>query len=350
MERVLAAVVCSALLGACAWTGSGQGDERTMARPVAAMVAYTKYLPGAADEVWIAQVDGSAKRWLATGRSPVISPDGRWVVFQGGAESEFEPGFYPDLMLVRATGGRPRLLMRGVDSATWSPDSKRLAVRQRLDVRRTALLTIATETGQRTTIARGVIQDWSFSPRGEQIAFTRGAVFGAVDIYIADVEGGGERRVTYDRESAYPVWGPREIAFARIVPYRGWGAHEIWLVRPDGRGRRLLTKTPRDLLGQGITGLVPVAWSRNGRALLAELTNEFGGIPFVVDPQTGAVHRIGEFSYHASPGGISRDGRSVLVSDGGVELSDWTRIEVVPYPSGKGRVIARRAGEASWNR
>jgi Tol biopolymer transport system component len=150
-----------------------------------------------------------------------------------------------------------------------------------------------------------MIQDWSFSPRGDEIAFTRGAPFGTVDIYIANAEGGGERRVTDDGQSAYPVWGPREIAFARIVPYRGWGAHEIWLVRPDGRGSRLLTKTPHALLGQGIVGLVPVAWSANGEALLAALANEFGEVPYAVDPKNGSVHRIGDYSYYASPDGLN---------------------------------------------
>lgn len=253
-------------------------------------------------------------------------------------------------MLVATAGGRPRLLVRGAVRPVWSPDSKRVAVGEDLDERRRALLSVAVETGESTTVARGAIDDWSFSTRGEEIAYARGEVFGNVDVYIADADGGGERRVTDDRESAYPVWGPREIAFARIVPYRGWGAHEIWLVRADGGGRRLLTKTPRSLLGQGIVGLVPVAWSSDGRALLAGLANEFGLVPFAVDPQTGYVSRIGNYSYHASPDGLSRDGRFVLVSDSGIEVTRHTRVDVVPYAGGAGRLIARRAGEASWNR
>jgi hypothetical protein len=35
--------------------------------------------------------------------------------------------------------------------------------------------------------------------------------------------------------------------------------------------------------------LGPGRWSSDGRALLAALANEFGGIPYAVDPQTGAV-------------------------------------------------------------
>ena len=253
-------------------------------------------------------------------------------------------------MLVATAGGRPRLLVRGVARPVWSPDSTRIAVLQDLDERRRALLSIAIETGERKTVARGAIDDVSFSPRGDEIAYARGEVFGNVDVYVADADGGGERRVTHGGESAYPVWGPREIAFARIVPYRGWGAHEIWLVRPNGGERRLLAKTPPSLLGQGIVGLVPVAWSADGRALLAGLANEFGLVPFAVDPQTGSVSRIGDYSYHASPDGLSHDGRFVLVSDSGVEVTTHTRVDVVPYAGGAGRPIATRAGEASWNR
>lgn len=121
-------------------------------------------------------------------------------------------------------------------------------------------------------------------------------------------------------------------------------------MRPDGSDRRLLTKTPRSLLGSGITGLVPVAYSADGRALLAALTNEMGGVPFAVDPRSGSVRRIGDLDYGAWPDGLSRDGRSALVSSSDVSLTERTRIEVVPYAGGSGRVFARRAGDPSWNR
>lgn len=347
MKRVLSLVGCL-LVGGCAWTDSDD-DRGQEAPPAAQRIVYTRSFPGR-HEVWVARVNGSGKRRLAEGTGPVISPDGRWVAFEGGREATFDPRFYRDVMLVAASGGRPRLLMRGAYGPVWSPDSKRVAALQDLDDRRRALLTIATETGKRTTVAHGAIDDVTFSPRGDEIAYARGEVFGKVDVYVVDADGGGDRRVTDNRQSAYPVWGPREIAFARIVPYRGWGAHEIWLVRPDGSRRRLLTKTPRALLGQGIVGLVPVAWSADGRALLAGQANEFGLVPFAVDPQTGTVRRIGDYSYHASPDGLSRDGRFVLVSDSGVEVTNATRVEVIPYKGGSPRVIARRAGGASWNR
>ena len=352
VRRTLLSLACCLLAGGCAWTDSEDDLEGSAARPVAPLIAYAKYGKPGHSEVWVARVDGSGRRRLVEGHTPAISPDGRWVAFERYSDGRVYPS---DLMLVATSGGQPRLLMRAVGLAVWSPDSTRLAVLQFLDDRRRALLSITVETGERTTVARGSLSDWSFSPAGDEIAYVRadpagsGPFLGDSDVYIVDLDGGNERRVTHGGDSAFAVWGPREIAYARLVPYRGWGAHEIWLVRPDGSGRRLLTKTSRSLLGSGIVGLVPVAWSADGRALLAALASESGGVPFAVDPRSGSVRRVGDLDHSAWPAGLSRDGRSVLVSYGGVDVTDRTRIEVLPYAGGRGRVLARRAGSPSWN-
>lgn len=352
-RRLPVAALCLLIVG-CAGPGSDDTAERSAAiEPSARRIVYTQFRPNGAPEVWIAHVDGTRKRRLARGREPAISPDGRWVAFHGG---RCDLGYCPDLMLVAVSGGQPRLLMRGAEESTWSPDSTRLAAAQRLTALRRALVSIDVVTGKTATLARGAIYGWSFSPTGDAIAYARadpdpwGLFREDVDIYVSDPDGGSKRRLSRDGDSAYPVWGPRDIAFARIVPRGGWGAHEIWLVHPDGSQARRLTKTPAKLLGQGIVGLVPVAWSASGDALLSGLHNEFGAVPYGVDPKSGGVHAIGDYGYHAWPDGLSRDGRFALVSDGGVEVTEQTRVEIVPFTGGPGRVIARRAFGASWNK
>jgi hypothetical protein len=110
-------------------------------------------------------------------------------------------------------------------------------------------------------------------------------------------------------------------------------------------------RLPGRLLGSGITGLVPVAWSDDGRSLLAELGNEFGGPPYPVDPETGSIRQLGDFGFYATPAGLSRDGRFVLVVEGGLpETGARLGLVIFPYDGGPGKPVATRAGEASWNR
>jgi Tol biopolymer transport system component len=332
------------VLAASACSQRGR-DEKVAAR----WIAYTKYR-ASRDEVWISRIDGSGKRRLATGLASAISPDGRWVAFGGNCEPELTH-YCPDLYVVGTSGGKPRLLARRAaaeGAVVWSPDSARLAALRSVSDERRALITVAVASGDAVVLARGDatgFAGWSFSPSGNEIAYSLGA-----DLYVADADGGSARRLTRDGTSGFPVWGRDGIAFARFVPYRGWGRHEIWRIDADGTGRRTITgPVPRGLLGQGIEGLIPVAWSADGTRLLAALLNEFGGVPYSVNPSTGAIRRVGDYSFHAWPDGLSRDGRFVLVEDGGVELDDFQRIEVVRYGGGRIRVLARRAGAASWN-
>jgi len=117
---------------------------------------------------------------------------------------------------------------------------------------------------------------------------------------------------------------------------------------PDGGNRRSLSgPLPARVLGQGISGLEPVAWS-NG-TLLAGLINEFGSPPYAVDPQIKTLRQISRFGFRGVAEGLSHDGRHVLVETGSVELDRTQHVEVVPFAGGEGRVISRFAGEASWN-
>jgi hypothetical protein len=198
-------------------------------------IAYTKYV-GGTSEVWLAAADGTGKRRLARGRGPQISPDGRWVAFEGSCDGS---GACEDLFVVATSGGRPRLRARRTFATAWTADSRR-------------------------------------------------------------------------------------------------------------RNRRQLSgPTPRRLLGSGITGLVPIAW-RSG-VVVAGLANEFGAPPYVVDPRRHTVRELGRYGYHAWPDGLSRDGRAVLVEAANVEVDRFQRVEVIPVRGGRAKVIARYAGEASWN-
>ena len=278
------------------------GDDSN--RPVRTLIAFTQTgLTGRRGEVWIARVDGTARRRLVRGVWPAVSPDGRWIAFHRCGE------FHCDLYLVPASGGTARPLARRADSPQWAPTSDRIVASRSVTSRETALVSVDAEGSREVELVRGVFYGWSISPSGDEVVYARAGASsperftGAhIDLFVIGIEGGEPRRLTDDGRSGFPVWGPDTIAFARLLPYRGWGRHEIWRIEPDGEGRRPVTgRLPKRLLGSGITGLIPVAWSSDGRALVASWANEFGGPPYAVDPQTGAIRKIGDFGFSAIP-------------------------------------------------
>lgn len=342
---------------ACAVAGCNGGSSRD--EPRTTLIAYTRYFPERdAGEVWTARLDGSGARRLVRGYAPSISPDGRWVAFfRAGDFSIFDR----DLYAVPTQGGTPRLLVRKASAPVWSPNSDLIiAWKYDHDFGPGSLLRIDVETGETVGLVRGRAQyGWSFSPSGDEIVYGRGGAgcqscrWGQrVDLYVIGVGGGAPRRLTYDGRSGFPVWGSNAIAFSRGIPYRGWGRDDIWLIEPDGSGRRALTgPLPMNLIGHGITGLEAVAWSEDGTRLLVGLANEFGAPPHAVDPRSGVIRKIGDFGYNAYAIGLSRDGRFVLVAEISVGGPDTdSRVAVASYRGDRTVLVITRAGSASWNR
>jgi hypothetical protein len=329
------------------------GGSDDSSRHVRTLIAYTKIADPKPAVIWTARPDGTGQRRLVRGLGPAVSPDGRWIAFHRCGH------VHCDLWVIPAPGGAPRLLARRADRPVWSSTSDRIVAARTQEVGDTALLSLDPHTGRELELARGFVTAWSVSPVGDEVVYARdatvnldGPAWDDANLYVVGIDGGEPRQLTRDGHSGYPVWGPEAIAFARLIPYRGWGRHEIWRIEPDGTGRRTVTgRLPKRLLGSGITGLVPVAWSEDGDSLLAELTNEFGGPPYAVDPETGAIRQLGDFGYYATPAGLSRDGRFVLVVEGGLpETGVRLGLVMVPYEGGRAKLIATRVGSATWNR
>jgi hypothetical protein len=136
----------------------------------------------------------------------------------------------------------------------------------------------------------------------------------------------------------------------------GWGRNEIWRINPDGSGRETITGPLRELLGEtsGYDGLVPMAWSDDGNALLGGMLTYTGPEPFAIDPRSGKARRLRSVYEFTGAVGISHDGRSVLAEtlpppNGGTP-PDCENVLIIPYGRGKATVVARDAGSPSWNR
>ena len=319
--------------------------------------------------IWIADADGRQPRLLVrNGRSPVISPDGKWVAYFADCTAAELGCTY----LVSTSGDKPRLLStRRLEEITWSPTSDRIGsifawgghtYQQPGD--EDELVSIDVASGKQVALARAPqFFGWSFSPDGENIVFAparlnaEGYYSEDIDLFVTAAEGGETRRITKTGDASDPVWGPKSIAFAKYTLLKDdeGDASEIWQIQPDGSDLTNIAKRlPKRFVEDGYGGLVPIDWSEDGSALLAGLAGNWGYEPIAVDPETGAARELGKFGrpWGANTTAVSRDGRWVLIHEGSfaeVDAENRT-VMIVSYEGGKPIVVARGAWAASWNR
>ena len=264
-------------------------------------------------------------------------------------------------MLIAARGGTSRLLLSAslLLAVTWSPDSKRIAVAEQTPATRTTrgtqqIVTIDVATGCIHAISRASLPySLSFSPAADQLAYTLSASANPIrdDIYRTPATGGHAVRLTYGGHSMAPLWGRNWIVFVRASPGTAAGIpkQNLYLVRPSGAGVHRLT---HEAIGKHMFGFTPLAWSADGRRLIAEFEG-LGATSYVVtvNPRTGAVRHVGlPTTQHEVIRGAarSRDGTTIL----GVQESarEVESVVTFPYSGGKVHVLAQNAVGPSWSR
>jgi len=181
---------------------------------------------------------------------------------------------------MNADGGRQRRLTRqkGDPSSptglffqvepAWSPDGRLIAFGSRRDGPFQIFVMRADGSGaRRLTTTAADDQNPTWSPDGSEIAFDRGL---PGDIYVMRADGTRAHPIESDfADEGDPAWSPdgRWIAYSRRTP--GTTAREIWLIHPNGSGRRRLTHLRA--LSQA------PAWSPDGRRI-AFSTDKDGGV------------------------------------------------------------------------
>jgi Tol biopolymer transport system component len=273
-------------------------------------IAYLSY-----GGIQLMNLDGSGQRPLGTafGERPQWSPDGRSLVYSGGNGSLCVPPAqrcaFTDVWTVNADGTAERKVLDRAVHPVWSPGGRRLAFRDFVvgeagDV--VSSLKVAWRDGSNVhTLSRreafdGVRSLPAWSPNGKWIAFN---TFNMHERYhrlsVIRPDGSHLRRLNH---GTHPAWSPdgKLIAFERdkgvwVIPLAGrrarrigaygdcptWSPRGKWIafltnhrevesklviVRPDGRGRRVLA-TAANCYSFGWAEPSPPVWSRDGRSI-----------------------------------------------------------------------------------
>jgi dipeptidyl aminopeptidase/acylaminoacyl peptidase len=256
-------------------------------------------VPDGDETLRILDDDGLRELLPGYARAAAWSPDGTHIVVAG-------PG--PGLSVVEAAGGSRRSLTRnrGDGDPAWSPDGQRIAFvrngvgilvigadgsdrrvlwrsrrflgpvewtsaetlsfREERELSAGDLVTVSVRSGRLVRRLRN--SGWDFydrtlrSPDGDRIAFTSSGNTRS-SVVVMNADGSGRQRVTPRNQYALePAWSPDGRLLAYIAQDE-LGRRELWAVRPDGTGRRRLTRAypngPDPMLVAWLRGSAPSA-------------------------------------------------------------------------------------------
>jgi hypothetical protein len=354
--RIALLLLFTALLGASAVAVAADPGSA----PAEVRLTYATGTARSPVAVWVAKADGREPRRLGRGDEPLLSPDGQSVaasLFGAGSSPEQGPA-----LAIYPTIGNQAANYLSLATATamplaWSSDSRYVAVSlQSTSVTKTAqrsgLAVIDARTGAVTTIAHGQIYGASFAPDSSDMlayALSRSlSPLARVDVYVSRPDGSGLRALTRDGRSLEPVWGPRYIAYDRERLRRNDApVFQIWLKSPSGAGGRRLTNVRVPSL---LSGLVPIAFSSDGSRLLAEFEGQDTSEAWTVRVISGRARKLSVRGRPVMAGGISRDGRTVLIDEGALEGPQSSdRVATIPFAGGRSQVLVAHGSQAGWN-
>jgi len=323
------------------------------------LMTYITDLSKPAPQVWVSSITGASATDLGPASSALISPDGANVaaiVVQKGqsATSSGQSVQTSTLSLYLTAGGAPVTIVSSqqvMQLLAWSPDSRQLLVAVGASPAQLRVIDAATDASH--TIATGVIDGAGFAPgNSEHVVYAKAAVnTSRVNIYTTSPAGTGTRQLTRDGRSEYPLWGPNGIVYSHETartknPYP---ALQLWFMSSSGTGAHQLTSTP---VAAAVQGLTPIAFSANGKHLLANFVGPQGSNhaeAFAVDlsgRKPAWRDLTGQGNGYIGDA-ISSDGKTILLTKGTAEAP--VSIETIPWAGGTPTTVAAAGAYASWD-
>ncbi len=323
-------------------------------------IAYVTQSGSSQPVVWTIRADGTQNTRVGLGFTPVISPSGQQVAASlfGAGPSESGPA-----LVVYSTAGAPAQTYFNLKGETtqplaWSRDGRYVAVDvQSISLKSPAKLSglaiVDVTTGVAKTIAHGQIYGASFAPNGsDELVYGRSAtqsLTARVNVYRANADGSGTVALTRDGRSLFPLWGSSGVAYDRERLRRNDApVYEIWLRAPSGATRRLTNIRVHTL----VSGLTPIAFSADGSRLLAQFVGQDTSEAWTVLVASGRARRLKPHSlrFPLQAAGISADGSTLLVNEGGVDgPASEGRVATLPFAGGRSTVLVAHGAQASWN-
>lgn len=315
-----------------------------------ATIVFTRYTKSYNTQVWMMNDNASGLHKLVNGDAPKISPDGQQVVYAVTNKTTYVQSLY----VMPAAGGTARLLVRNVtpQSYSWSPDSQLVAtgVQNRLGTS-LRLVVVNVASGAQTKIMKGNILGASFAPTSDKIVFGRGKSSLTYptpsDVYLSAVTGGVVTNLTNNKHSNYPVWGPQKIAYDQFTNRKNDAPiDQVWTMNADGTSKAQLTHMKIPTL---VAGVQPLAWTSDGQQIVSNYTGQDTFEGYVVNATTGAARDIGAKKFDGTvSAAVSKDGKTILVQNGGYEAYPESTVGTVPIGGGKVTKLAKGA-LPDWN-
>jgi Tol biopolymer transport system component len=245
--------------------------------------------------------------------TPTFSPDGRAVLFTRFSSLGTTAEMYVlSLSQVLAPAGEPRHLKtaeRFVRSPVWTPDGRyivflaapNIGEREQTELRKIAAS--GADTSERVSLLEGEINEMSL---GRHLVYPRRST--ETDIYRAEIPAPGrpasqpQLLISSTRLDNQPRYSPdgKKIAFGSTRS----GAAEIWLADADGSNQVQLTSFGGPMIGAR-------DWSPDGQRLVFHARPEGQADIFTIPAAGGAPKRLTTDPKDDVAPSYSRDGRSI---------------------------------------